>query len=309
MPELPEVETIVRRLALRLEGREVVGVEVKLAKSWQGEVEKVVGVKVEKVGRRAKMIVISLARRQEGSKTIKSKKPTSLVSKSVSNEGVDSWYLLIHLKMTGQLIHVASNNDRLGGGHPTADWVADLPGKHTRVIIRLNDGSTLYFNDQRTFGWIKVVDEVQLKKEVDKYGPDINDPTFSLENFVNSLKNRTMSIKQAIMSNQLMSGVGNIYACDGLHLAGLSPTRPAGKLTKSQYQKLYLALREVIEMGIKLGGATISDYTDVDGFAGQYQTVCRVYGRAGQPCAVCQTKIVRIKQGGRSTFYCPKCQK
>ncbi len=289
MPELPEVETIVRRLAPRLEGREVVGVEVRLAKSWQGEVKDVIGARIEQVGRRAKMIVISLARRQS---------PSS-----------DNIYLLIHLKMTGQLIHVGKQNDRLGGGHPTADWVADLPSKHTRVIISLSDGSTLFFNDQRTFGWIKVVNETQLMTETSKYGPDVNDPTFDLDNFVTSFKNRTMSIKQAIMSNQLMSGVGNIYACDGLHLAGVSPTLPAGKLTKSQYNKLYKALQEVIGLGIKLGGATISDYTDVDGFAGQYQTVCRVYGRADQPCVVCQTKIVRIKQGGRSTFYCPQCQK
>lgn len=289
MPELPEVETIVRRLKPRLEGREIVGVEVRLAKSWQGEVEEVIGARIEKVGRRAKMIVISLARRQ--------KLPT------------EKLFLLIHLKMTGQLILVNKQNDRLGGGHPTADWVTDLPSKHTRVIIQLSDGSTLFFNDQRTFGWIKVMNETQLKTEVGKYGPDINDPTFCLDNFVTTLKNRTMSIKQAIMSNQLMSGIGNIYACDGLHLAGLSPIRPAGNLTKVQYKKLFQALQEVIGLGIKLGGATISDYTDVDGFAGQYQTVCRVYGRADQPCAVCQAKIVRIKQGGRSTFYCPQCQK
>lgn len=282
MPELPEVETIVRRLRSRLVGRVIESIAILLEKSWIGEVEDVVGEEVVEVKRRAKMIIIKLA---------------------------SDRYLLIHLKMTGQLIYVAKDNQRLGGGHPTADWVATLPSKHTRVIIKLNDGSNLFFNDMRTFGWIKSLDQAELDAELSKYGPDINDPKFTQSLFKNALINKTVNIKQAIMNNQLVAGVGNIYACDGLHLAGLSPTRSAESLSQIETKTLYLALQEVIGLGIKLGGATISDYTDVDGFAGKYQTVCRVYGREDQPCQVCQTKIKRIKQGGRSTFYCPKCQK
>ena len=283
MPELPEVETIVRRLLPKIKGKNITRIKVLREKSWQGDAQLVLNNEVVDVYRRAKLTIIKLAK--------------------------NDYFLLVHLKMTGQLIYVGADQERVGGGHPTADWVAALPSKHTRIIFDLSDGAKLFFNDMRVFGWIKTLDQPQLEAELGKYGPDVIDENLTAKKLWEKLQKKNVSIKQAIMDNKIMAGVGNIYACDGLNLARLSPTRLAKSLTLVGTDKLLVALREVVNLGIKLGGATISDYTDVDGFAGQYQTVCRVYGKEGLACPNCGGKIKRIKQGGRSTFFCPDCQK
>jgi len=283
MPELPEVETIVKRLLSKIKDKSIIAIEVLREKSWQGEIPLVLNNEIVDVSRRAKLAIIRFK--------------------------ANNRQLLIHLKMTGQLIYVGTDKKRVGGGHPTADWVTALPSKHTRIIFTLSDNAKLFFNDMRAFGWVRAIDQNQLDKEINKYGPDIIDPKFSAPAFFNLIKKKSSSIKQTIMDSHLVAGVGNIYACDGLHLAGLLPTRPAKSLTKAESDKLFLALKEVVNLGIKLGGATISDYVDVNGLAGGYQRVCRVYGKQEEACGVCKTKIKRIKQGGRSTFFCPSCQK
>ena len=165
-------------------------------KSFQGNQANIVGQKITDVSRRAKIIIITL-------KNAKS--------------------LIIHLKMTGQLIYQSDDGSRLGGGHPTDDWVNSLPAKHTRIVISLKKG-TLFFNDMRVFGWIKEVDDVLLKKELSGYGPDINNKELTAKYFAEKLSKRSTTIKLSVMDNSLIAGVGNIYANDALNLAKINPT-------------------------------------------------------------------------------------
>jgi formamidopyrimidine-DNA glycosylase len=280
MPELPEVETIVKRLKSSLVGEVIDSVEVRREKSFGGDEKLLVGRKIVDVLRRAKMIRISL----------------------------DKDNLLIHLKMTGQTILVEKGK-RLGGGHPTADWTNDLPSSHTRVIIKLKSGKVLYFNDQRVFGWIRLMDEKEIQQEFAKYGPDIIDPQVTAQFLFEKMSNRKAAVKLVLLDNKVVAGIGNIYACDGLFLAGVDPSKPAKELSLVQVKKLLSSVKKVINKGIKLGGATIDTYRNVDGLSGGYQDVVLVYGKEGQPCPTCGAKIERFKQGGRSTFWCKFCQK
>ncbi len=281
MPELPEVETIVRRLDSLLKGREIIDVKVRRDKSFKGNVDDVIGAKVIRVWRRAKLLVFDLS---------------------------NGLYLLVHLKMTGQLIFVEKDKP-IGGGHPTKDWRKQLPGKHTRVIFKFSPSGTLFFNDMRVFGWIKVVDDQALSLELSKYGPDIIDLKLTADKFYNLLQSSRRAVKLVILDSHKVAGIGNIYACDGLDLARISPFRPANSLTQAESKRLLKSLREVINLGIKHQGATISDYMTADGVKGGYQEIIRVYGKEGQPCPNCGRLIIKTKQGGRSTYWCRKCQK
>jgi len=283
MPELPEVETIVRRLDSVLKNKLVVGIQVHREKSFLGDFELVKNQPIIKVSRRAKLIRFHF--------------PNEI-------------NILAHLKMTGQFIFV-SNKKRLGGGHPTADWVEELPSKHTRVSIGLinNDQEeSLFFNDMRVFGWLRVLTDDEVKTEYDKYGPDVNSPEATITYFNSKLKRTGRNIKQVVMDNKIISGVGNIYACDGLNLAKINPTRAANSLSDQEALVLLDALKHVIDLGIKLGGATIENYKNVDGFSGGYQNEVLVYGREGEDCKNCTGIIKKIKLAGRGTYFCPNCQ-
>lgn len=281
MPELPEVESIVSKLRPRLLSRSFRSIVVNRDKSWTGDQSLITDRPIASIDRRAKMIVWSFDQTDQK--------------------------MVTHLKMTGQLIHVGKEG-KVGGGHPTADWVQDLPSKHTRIEFSIDDGTQLYFNDQRVFGWCRVFDPKQLEQTMSKIAWDVIDPRLTVKILQKKLSNRRIFIKQAILDSSIMAGVGNIYACDGLHLAKISPFRLANSLSRSEIARLLESLQTVILLGIKMGGATISDYTNVDGFAGKYQDVIRVYGKEGEPCPICGQPIARTKQCGRSTFWCEGCQ-
>lgn len=280
MPELPEVETIARRLREVLPGKTIAQVTVLRQKSFLGEAASLTNLKITNVERRAKILCFSLS---------------------------DGRFLLIHLKMTGQLLYV-DGAVRLGGGHPTDDFVEPLPSKHTRVIITFSDNTKLFFNDLRVFGWIHTVDNAGKARALAVLAPDIIDPAITAAYLQTLFARRKQPIKQVIMDNTVVAGVGNIYACDALHLAKIDPCIPAQALSSDQIKRLLRAMRTVIKLGIEKGGATIQHYKNVEGLIGHYQDIRRVYAREGEPCLVCGTVIKRIKQGGRSTFYCPKCQ-
>ena len=281
MPELPEVETVVRRLAEVLPGKTIKQIQVLCDKSFQGKPRLLRAVKVNDISRRAKMIRIHLD---------------------------DEHDLLVHLKMTGQLIFL-DKKTKTGGGHPTDDWVGELPSSHTRVIIDFTDDSTLYFNDMRVFGWVRAMDEASIEEEFAKYGPDANSPAVNAEYFKEVFGHRSVAVKQALMNNQLLSGVGNIYASEALFYAGVHPQRPAKSLSNEEWQKVYRAVKMVLDEGIKAGGTTFDGkYVNADGLAGAYQTKLKVYGQAGEPCQECGTTIEKVQLGGRGTFFCPQCQ-
>jgi len=282
MPELPEVETIKRRLNSLLTNKAIHSIKVLRDKSFQGDLNLVEQCSIVAVKRRAKILQFDLN---------------------------NDHHLIIHLKMTGQLIFV-DEKQKVGGGHPTADWVTQLPGKHTRVIFTFQDDSKLFFNDMRVFGWIRLLKPLELAQEYAKYGPDIVDPAITGDYLLEQFARRSIPIKQAIMDNKILAGVGNIYASEALYLAGIHPQRPAKSLTEEEIAKLFKAMKQVINRGIELGGTTFDGkYVNVDGLAGGYQNEMKVYGMEGAKCVNCEGTVKRVKLGGRSTFFCENCQK
>jgi formamidopyrimidine-DNA glycosylase len=211
--------------------------------------------------------------------------------------------------MSGQLIYV-DGEFRTGGGHPTDDWVQQLPSKHTRIVFKLDDGTMLFFNDQRIFGWIRAMSDAETAQSLGSLAPDVIDERITPEYLYEKAQRRSIPVKQFIMDNQIVAGVGNIYACDALNLARISPTRSTSTLSEAEVQRLLEAMRHVVHKGIELGGATAhGKYVDVAGLAGRYQNVMRVYNRKGEVCPNCSTPIEKIKLGGRGTYFCPSCQK
>lgn len=282
MPELPEVETITAKLRQILPHQKITQIKVLKDKSFGGDVDHIIGSKITDVSRRAKIIRFHL------------------------DNGLS---LLTHLKMTGQLIYVDQDR-RMGGGHPSADWVNDLPSKHTRIVYDLTGGARLFFNDQRIFGWMKVMTAEQIENQFAQLGPDINSPDLNLDYLVAALVRRRIPIKQAMMDNKVVCGLGNIYVCDALNLSQISPFRPANSLSEHELKTLLANSQQVIARGIELGGTTFDGkYVGVDGFAGGYQKEVVAYGRAGEKCYNCGSLISKEKLGGRGTYYCPNCQR
>jgi|WetSurMetagenome_2_1015567.scaffolds.fasta_scaffold56619_2 formamidopyrimidine-DNA glycosylase len=282
MPELPEVETIRRQLNESLKNRVIKGVEVLREKSFGGDPQKLNGWQVERVDRKAKIIEIYFKKQKE--------------------------LIIVHLKMTGQLVF-ADGEKRIVGGHPTADWVNALPSKHTRVVVDFEDGAKLFFNDMRVFGWMRLVDKEKYEKEMRKTAPDVTDREFSLKYLTDVLKKSGKAVKLVLMDQEKIGGVGNIYANDALYLAKVMPNRKANSMSEQEIKNLLAAIREVINKGIKYGGASAANYVDTRGLGGTYQDHFLVYKKDGQICKRCGGKIQKMKIGGRGTFYCPKCQK
>jgi formamidopyrimidine-DNA glycosylase len=275
MPELPEVETVANGVHTRIHGQTIRSVwtsnKPQTFKSPPDEIiEALTGSRIERVHRVGKTIVVDLSRKKLGRK----KKPAQF---------------LVHLGMTGRLL--VSTPD------------TPIP-PHTHAILTLSSGKELRFVDPRRFGRLSVV-APDTKYE----GPGAEPLTIPLEDFIALFRNRKTPIKAALLNQSLLHGVGNIYADEALFHAGIRPTRHAGRLTRPELTRLRVALIKVLTEAIQLGGSSVSDYVDADGVAGFFQLRHHVYSRTGQPCRVCGTPIKRIVIGGRSTHYCPKCQK
>lgn len=292
MPELPEVEIITRGLEKKIWGKVIDKIEVRADKLFHGSREDVVGKKITSIERHAKMIEIDLS---EGKA------------------------LLIHLKMTGQLIFDPSTSsgqankaDRVAGGHPSRDWVADLPNKFTHVIFYFKDGSVLYFNDLRKFGYVKVYDQQQLKntRELKDLGPDPFTQNLTAEYLMKIISKRPrMKIKQIITDQTVIAGIGNIYADESLFCAKISPLRPAKDVSRSELQKLISCIRSVLKKALELGGSSENTFVNVEGQKGQMQDHFQIYRRTGQDCPHSCGKVKRVVVGGRGTHFCPVCQK
>jgi formamidopyrimidine-DNA glycosylase len=194
---------------------------------------------------------------------------------------------LIHLGMTGRLL--VSTPD------------TPIP-PHTHAILTLSSGRELRFVDARRFGRLSVADETYT-------GPGKEPLTIPLEDFIALFRNRKTPIKAALLNQNLLHGVGNIYADEALFHAGVRPLRHAGRLTRAELTRLRTALQKVLREAIKLGGSSVSDYVDADGVAGFFQLHHHVYSRTNEPCRICKTPIKRITVGGRGTHFCPTCQK
>ena len=288
MPELPEVETIRAGLAKLLPGRIVKDVWYDWEKSFPNAPPDVarflVGAKIEKVRRRAKVLIIELS---------------------------GGWALIIHLKMTGQLVFVGKDK-RFGAGHPNDDMLAELPVKSTRVILDFTDGSKLFFNDQRKFGWMRLMPALEIP-EIDffkKVGPEPLDDDFTVDKFIERLARRkNTNIKAALLDQSVVAGIGNIYADESLWSAKIHPTTPVNDVPKTKLVLLYNAVREILNLSIAKGGSTDRNYVDAEGKKGSYLAFANVFRRTGEPCPRCGRPIEKLRVAGRGTHVCPHCQK
>lgn len=303
MPELPEVETIRRDLALGLPGHRIRAVHILSPKTASPSAAflkaHLTGQKITKIERRGKLLIFTLA--------------------------PGDFYLLIHLKMTGQLIYLDGKH-KIAGGHSlrqsgakigaqTKDRFVDsvggeLPNKHTRVIIELAGGRRLFFNDMRKFGYVKLATTAELSVLLkNNYGPEPLTAGFSWPFFQKLLKNRSTKIKALLLDQKLIAGLGNIYVDETLWEAKIDPRRRAGSLQSGDSRKLWQAINRVIRQAIKQRGTTFSDYVDSQGRRGNFSRFLKVYGRHGEKCPVCRRLIRKIKVAGRGTHYCAHCQK
>jgi formamidopyrimidine-DNA glycosylase len=288
MPELPEVETIKNGLVKLLPDKTVKDVWYDWDKSFPNAPADVarflVGSQIEKVRRRAKVLIIELS---------------------------GGWALIIHLKMTGQLVFTGKNQ-RFGAGHPGKELVGELPAKSTRVILDFTDGSKLFFNDQRKFGWMRLMPALEIP-EIDffkKVGPEPLDASFTVDLFIERLMRRKNSnIKAVVLDQTVVAGVGNIYADESLWGAKIHPLTLVSDVPKAKLVALYNSLREVLNLSIQKGGSTDKNYVDAEGKKGSYLSFANVSRKEGQPCPRCGTQIEKIRVAGRGTHICPHCQK
>ncbi len=289
MPELPEVEVVKLHLEQKLLHKTITKIEILTPKSFVGDPKLVEGQKIVKFSRLGKQLSIYL-----------------------SNHLV----LLIHLKMTGQLIlsPLSSKGVPEGRGilmgHPTKDALLNLPNKSTRIIFYFKN-FIFYFNDQRKFGWVRLYSSKALKLYQSNLGPDIFDPDFSPKYLYSQLQKSRRPIKIILLDQHYFAGIGNIYACDALFLAGIHPRTPSNKISRPKALKLHQSLLSIMRQSVLAGGSTARDnqYLRPDGTKGQNQFFFRVYQRKGEPCLNCGTKIEYLKIGGRGTFFCPHCQR
>ncbi len=288
MPELPEVETIRSGLAKLLPGRVVISETHDWPKGFPNSPEDVkhflIGSEVLRVRRRAKVLVVDLS---------------SLYS------------LVVHLKMTGQLVF-HGGEVRFGAGHPSDSLIGDLPDKSTRVTLTFKDDGRLFFNDQRKFGWMRLLPTAEVE-ELDffkKVGPEPLAADFTAEDFATRLKRRAKSgIKAVLIDQTIVAGVGNIYADESLWAAKIHPELRVQDISSAKMNVLYQELRRILQLAIKKGGSTDRNYVNHEGKKGSYLTFANVFRREGRPCPRCGTTIIKLRVAGRGTHICPYCQK
>ena len=217
--------------------------------------------------------------------------------------------VIIHLRMTGQLIWVPEGGERFAGGHPNENFLSELPNKQTRVEIEFENGK-LFFNDQRKFGFLKVVptEEVEEDSFIKKLAKEPWEMT-GKELYEKLQRHKLAPIKTIILDQTIICGLGNIYADEALFYAGIKPTRKAGEVSGKEAEKLVEGARTVMERSLDAGGSTIRNYVKSDGTKGDYlELFAKVFNREGKECKRCGEKIKKIRVGGRGTHFCENCQ-
>ena len=274
MPELPEVETIRRDLAPELEGRRITAVRIRHADIILGGTpgsdfrDRVEGRRILGVGRRAKWLLLRF----------------------------DEAILVTQLRMTG----------RFAVGRGPAPPLADF--RHVAAEFDLDDGRTLFYDDMRRLGGFLLLSGPEWERAESRFGPEPLDPDFRASDLGHALRHGHAPVKNALMDQSRLAGVGNIYASEALHGARIDPARPVSGLTVDEIRRLHRSLRRILRSSLDNSGTTFRDYRAVNGRSGSFQTLLRVYDRQGQPCRNCGEEILRIVQAGRSTYYCPGCQ-
>ena len=288
MPELPEVETIKRGLVKNIKGKTISDFGCNWSKMINKPLVKykkaIKGLKIEDVKRRAKMIILDLSKGQN---------------------------ILIHLKLTGQLVY--SNKTKcVVGGHPIEQGFECLPNKFTHATFTFTNKGHLYFNDVRKFGWLKLFNDKELEKELERMnlGPEPLSKEFTLNYLKQVLKKKPKSkIKPFLMDLKNIVGIGNIYSDEVLFYAKVRPARLVKSLTDKEIRLIYKGIKKILPESIKAQGTSFRNYVNAMGEAGAFTKKLEVYRRYGQKCKKCKGIIKRVKLAGRTSSYCPKCQK
>ncbi len=283
MPELPEVETIMRGISPFLEGARIKKIKLNRADlRWpfpENFASRVKGAKVLNLKRRSKYILIDLS---------------------------TSETLLIHLGMSGKLLVSGS---KIGNYFYESSKLAN----HDHVIFELNDGTIITYNDPRRFGAMDLAktDDLNNHKFLEKLGPEPLANNFNSDYLKIQLSKKESPIKNVLLNQSVVAGLGNIYVCEALFMSGISPKKIACKISKNKCEKLVHNIRQILISAIEAGGSSLKDFTDIQGNSGYFQLEFSVYGRENEYCKTtnCDRKIKRISQSGRSSFYCPYCQR
>jgi formamidopyrimidine-DNA glycosylase len=290
MPELPEVETLKRQLKV-LRGKKIKSVKI----GWPKMVQpfsvrqfqsRVSGRSIDSIKRRAKTLIFGLDNKS---------------------------YLAVHLRLTGQLIFQPSGDKLLiAGGHPQEGGTDNLPNKFTHIIITFSDNSVLYFNDMRKFGWMKLMSQIELDEYSSRHGYEAVSASFTLDKFkglINRYPNR--KIKQLLLDQKLIAGIGNIYADESCFYAKVLPWRVVDTLSDSEIKKLFEGIKNILKLSIAKKGTSFKDYVHVDGNKGGFVPYLNVYGRQGEKCkrGKCCGVIQKTRLAGRGTRFCACCQK
>lgn len=287
MPELPEVETVRLQLWKGVKGKQVAKVTVRHQKSVRSEKNFAKTLKdqtIKDIDRVGKLLIFSFKDRQD-------------------------LFMLTHLKMTGQLFLVDKKGDRQAeGGHET-NLDHKLPNQHTRASIHFTNGTVLYFNDQRIFGYLALVDEAGLLAARARFGPEPHGGKLDFDYFFNRLQKSGRNIKALLLDQTFVAGLGNIYVDETLFRARIHPARLAREVTRAEAKKLALEASKVLNEAIAAGGTTFQSFKDSEGKKGNYTKRLKVFARQGQPCPRCGTIILKTRVAGRGTHYCPNCQK
>ena len=287
MPELPEVETVKRGLSMLIVGKRVQSVTHDTPKSFPNspaEVEQfLVGSTVVDIRRRAKVLLIDLSTEHT---------------------------LVIHLKMTGQLVY--RGEQVFGAGHPNDSLIGELPDKTTRVIIEFTDGGFLYFNDQRKFGWVKLYPTIEVPNIdfMQRVGPEPLEDELTYEGFIGRIRRRNgTTIKAALLDQTVVAGIGNIYADEALWGARIHPARRVAEVEDKALRTLLDEVRYVLKLSIEKGGSTDRNYVNAEGKRGSYIDFARIFRREGLPCPRHPDVIIeKSRVAGRGTHTCPVCQ-
>jgi len=283
MPELPEVETVRRGLSPVMEGQVIARAEVNRPDlRWPFPPDmaaRLTGQRVTQLRRRSKYILADLS----------------------SGES-----LLVHLGMSGRM---------LISGDPLGQFVHDHPApeKHDHVVFHMGNGARVTFNDPRRFGAMDLLDTASADshKLLSAIGPEPLGNDFHEAHLIGALKGKNTPIKTALLDQRIVAGLGNIYVCETLYRTGIHPARKAGRISAARVGGLVPIIRDVLNAAITAGGSTLRDFKRADGELGYFQHSFDVYGREAQPCRTqgCDHQIARIVQSGRSSFYCPQCQR
>ncbi len=286
MPELPEVETVRLQLLHKIKNKTITDVVVLQQKSVANNpafASKLKQKTITDIDRTGKLLIISF-------------------------HGENDLFLLAHLKMTGQFFFVGGDGAVIGGGHEVTAADYHLPHRHTRIVFHFSDQSTLFFNDMRLFGYVKIATAQEVAKVRAKFGPEPIADAFDCTWFANILKAKHRTIKALLLDQSFIAGLVNIYVDYALWRAHIRPTRKSDKITRQEAAALGAAARNVLRESIAVGGTTFQHFKDTGGKNGNFTDYLKVFGQHGKTCTRCGAIIKKIRCAGRGTHYCPSCQ-